>query len=157
MKNGKRCCFARHSDIWENNLPEKIKTAAENLIVNHNVKEFWVGNYGKFDNIAFCAIRELQKVYSDIELDLVIPYLTKDINKNSELYHKKCDNILIADIPQNTPKRFYIKKANEYIVDNSHFLICCIQTSWGGAINTYKYAKRKKLQIFNIAGKTTNE
>ena len=153
MEDIKRCCFAGHGDIWDSNLAEKIKNIAENLIVNYNAKEFWVGNYGKFDAYAATGIRELKKTYSDIELDLVIPYLTKSITEYKELYYKKCDNILIADIPENTPKRFYITKANEYMVSNSDFLICYIQRSWGGAITTYKYAKRKKLKIFNVAEK----
>ena len=63
----------------------------------------------------------------------------------------------VADIPENTPKRFYITKTNEYMVNNSDFLICYIQKSWGGAVTTYKYAKRKKLQIFNIAEKPIDE
>lgn len=151
MEDKKRCCFAGHSDIWDSNLAEKIKSVAEDLILNHNVREFWVGNYGNFDGSAASVIRELQKTYTDVKLDLVIPYLTKSINEYKELYYKKCDNILIADIPENTPKRFHITKANEYMVNNSDFLICYIQRSWGGAITTYKYAKRKNLQIFNIA------
>ena len=151
MEDIKRCCFAGHSDIWDSSLTEKIKSVAEDLIVNHNVREFWVGNYGNFDGSAASVIRELQKTYSDVKLDLVIPYLTKSINEYKELYYKKCDNILIADIPENTPKRFHITKANEYMVNNSDFMICYIQRSWGGAITTYKYAKRKNLQIFNTA------
>lgn len=151
MEDKKRCCFAGHSDIWDSSLAEKIKSVVEDLILNHNVREFWVGNYGNFDGSAASVIRELQKTYTDVKLDLVIPYLTKSINEYKELYYKKCDNILIADIPENTPKRFHITKANEYMVNNSDFLICYIQRSWGGAITTYKYAKRKNLQIFNIA------
>ena len=127
------------------------------MIVNHNVKEFWVGNYGRFDGCSASVIRELQKTYTDIELDLVIPYSTKSINEYKELYYKKCETILVADIPENTPKRFHITKANEYMVNNSDFLICYIQRPWGGAITTYKYAKRKKLQIFNVAERPIEE
>ena len=77
MEDKKRCCFAGHSDIWDSSLAEKIKSVAEDLIVNYNVREFWVGNYGNFDGSAASVIRELQKTYSDVKLDLVIPYLTK--------------------------------------------------------------------------------
>lgn len=157
MEDRKRCCFAGHSDVWDSNLEVKIKNVAEDLIINHNVKEFWVGNYGKFDGYAANVIRELQKTYTNIELDLIIPYVTKSINEYKEIYNKICDNILVADIPENTPKRFHITKANEYMVNNSDFLICYIQKSWGGAITTYKYAKRKKLQIFNIAQRPIEE
>ena len=61
MESIKRCCFAGHSDMWDNNAKERIKRAAENLILNHNVKEFWVGNYGIFDEYSSTIIKELQK------------------------------------------------------------------------------------------------
>lgn len=151
MENIKRCCFCGHSDIWDSGAEEKIKQVAEDLILNHNVKEFWVGNYGNFDSCSATVIKELKKIYTDIRLDLVVPYLTNSINEHKELYYKRFDNILLADIPENTPKRFHITKSNEYMVDNSEFLICYIERSWGGAVKTYKYAKRRKLKIFNIA------
>ncbi len=157
MEDRKKCCFAGHSDIWDSMLEDKIKKVAENLIINCNVKEFQVGNYGKFDSSAATVIRNLQKTYANIKLNLVIPYLTTSINECKELYYKKYDNILMADIPENTPKRFRITKANEYMVNHSDFLICYIQKSFGGAFTTYKYAKRKKLQIINIAERPIEE
>ncbi len=153
MKDIKRCCFAGHNDMLDEGAKQKIKIASENLIVNHNVKEFWVGNYGTFDRCVSSAIRELKKIYSDIKLYLVIPYLTKSINDYKDFYYEKYDGILMADIPQSTPKKFHITKANEYIVNNSDFLICHIERSWGGAFTTYKFAKSKKLEIFNVAQK----
>lgn len=153
MKETKICCFAGHSDVWDNNVKERIKDIAENLIINKNVKEFWVGNYGNFDSYSASAIREIQKTHTDIKLNLVIPYLTKSMCEYGEIYYNKYDNLLLADIPQNTPKRFYTIKTNEYMINNSDFLICNVQRSWGGAIKTYKYAKRKNLQIYNIAEK----
>ncbi len=152
MKKNSRCCFAGHSDIYgTDEIKKKIKQIAENLIVNHNVKEFWVGNYGNFDGCSARAIRELKEKYPNITLELVIPYLTKGVSDYKCLYDKQYDNILIADIPEKTPRRYYITKCNEYIVDNSDYLICYINRSCGGAITTYNYAKRKKKQIFNIA------
>lgn len=146
-----RCCFAGHSDMYNSEAKNKVKKIAEELIVNNSVNEFWVGNYGSFDGCAGKAIRELKEIYPHIELDLVIPYLTKGINEYKELYYQNYDNIIVADIPITTPKRFRIIKANEYMVDNSKFLICYVERSWGGAVKTLGYAKRKKLNIFNIA------
>ena len=80
MEKIKRCCFAGHSDITYNEeIREKIKTIAEDLILNHNVKEFWVGHYGRFDGCCSSVIRELQKTYTDIKLELVI-LLIKNLN-----------------------------------------------------------------------------
>lgn len=156
MKKTLRCCFSGHNEIYDNEVKIKIKNIADRLITEHNVSEFWVGNYGSFDNCAGQAIRELKKIYSHIELDIVIPYLTKSITDYRSLYYENFDNILIADIPINTPKKFCIIKANEYMVDNSDFMICYVEQMWGGAIKTFNYAKRKKIQVINIASNPIN-
>ena len=145
-----RCCFAGHHDVYGENIFDRIKEVAENLIVNYGVNEFWVGNYGGFDGWSASAIRELKMKYSHIELDLVIPYLTEKINENKEQYYKNYDNIIVAEIQANTPKRFHIIKANEFMVDNADFLICYVERSWGGALRTYEYAKRKNKKIYNL-------
>ncbi len=73
------------------------------------------------------------------------------------LYDGKFDNILVADIPENKPKRFHIKECNEYMVRNSDFLICCIDHTWGGAYGTYTFARQKKKTIFNVANNPIKE
>ncbi len=145
-----RCCFAGHSQISDGNVMNEIKNMAEHLITEYGVNEFWVGNYGQFDSYAASAVRELKKSHHNIELNLVIPYLTNKVDQYKEHYYRSYDNILIADIPFNTPKKLHIIKGNEYMVDNCDFLICYIERSYGGAYKTYQYAKRKNLKIFNV-------
>lgn len=151
MRKDTRCCFAGHSNISDSEITDKLQKVAEELVLQYNVNEFWVGNYGEFDGCSAKAVRELKKIYHHIELNLVIPYLTKDINEYKELYYEKYDNILVADIPLITPKRLKIIKANEYMVNNSDFLICYIDHTWGGAFKTFDYARKRKLKIFNVA------
>lgn len=149
----KICCFAGHKDIYDNSIKEKIKEHLITLIEKENVKKFWVGNYGDFDSYSASVVRELKQTYPDITLELVIPYITKEINDYKELYYKSYDCILIADIPASTPARYKIIKANQYMVDNSAYLICCVRRSYGGAARTLEYAKRKNhIKIFNLAG-----
>ena len=152
MDKVKRCCFAGHREVLDGETKNKIKEIAVKLIKGHNVTEFWVGNYGRFDACAALAIRELKDGgYPEIKLNLIIPYLTKEIENHQELYHKNYDKVTVADLPLTTPKKFWIIKANEYMVDNSDFLICYIDHDYGGAYRTYSYAKSKKLEIFNVA------
>ena len=110
-----------------------------------------IGHYGRFDGCCSSVIRELQKTYKDIKLELVIPYITKGINEYRELYYKDYDNILMADIPLNTPQKFQIIKGNEYVVDNCEYVICYVERHYGGAYRTFTYARRKKKEIFNIS------
>ena len=97
-------------------------------------------------------LSKIKEKYADIQLNLVIPYLTSDINEYKELYYEKYDHILMADLPERTPKKFQILKCNEYMVNNSDFIICYVQYSWGGASKTLEYAQKKKhIKIFNLA------
>ena len=124
------------------------------LIEKKNVKTFWVGNYGSFDGYAASVVKELQEKYSDIKLELVIPYLTKEINENKYFYYQKYDSILMADIPESVPARYKIIKTNYYMIDNSAYMVCYVNRSWGGAGKALEYAKKKKdIEIFNLADK----
>ena len=69
------------------------------LIIEENVSEFWVGNYGNFDGLSAKAVRYLKEKHPDIQINLVSPYLTSDIYEYKELYYKKYDHILMADLP----------------------------------------------------------
>lgn len=145
MKN-KICCFAGHSEIYDNEIKQKISKAASYLIETKGVNSFLVGNYGQFDNYALESLAKLKETYQNIEINIVIPYLT-----NNTYNLKKCDNVVIANIPENTPRRLQIIKANEYMVNKSEYLICYVKYSWGGASMTYNYAKSKKKTIYNLA------
>lgn len=149
----KICCFAGHSKLYNSDeIYHNLVNLIEKLITEENVSEFWVGNYGSFDWLSAKAVRSLKEKYPAIKLNLVIPYLTSDINENRELYYRNYDHILMADLPERTPKRFQILKCNEYMVNNSDFIICYVQYSWGGAAKTMEYAQKKKhIKIFNIA------
>ena len=141
-----RCSFAGHSEIHNQNLVETIKIKGKELITEYGVNEFWVGHYGDFDHYAAKAIRELKQEY-DIELVLVIPYLTKEIEEYKEEYYRNFDAVLMGDVPEKTPNKLKIIKANQYMVNESEYLICYVKNSWGGAAKTLEYAKRKKKNI----------
>jgi len=146
----KICCFTGHSDIYEDmtNLKNRIRQTAEELILKQGVTEFWCGNYGAFDRLSASAVRSLKQRYG-IKLCLVIPYITKEIEDHKEHY-TDFDEIIIADIPENTPKRFFITKNNQYMVNCSDFLISYVRHDWGGAAQTLGYAGKKDIQIIKL-------
>lgn len=145
----KRCCFAGHSEIYNDFIKKEIENNITKLIIQKNIYSFWVGNYGQFDRYCVSVLLKLKEKYPYITLDLIIPYLTKQIIENQYMY-QSFDNIIIADIPQNTPRKIQIIKTNEYMVKNSDILLCYINHTWGGAFKTMEYAKNKHLEICNI-------
>lgn len=149
----KICCFAGHSQLYcYDDIYKKCLSVIDNLISTENIYEFWVGNYGDFDKLASKAVRELKEKNKEIKLNLIIPYLTTEINQYKELFYKNYDNILIADIPENSPKKIQIIKSNQYMINSSHILVCYVKHSYGGALKTLEYAiKQNKIQIINLA------
>ncbi|MBE7026808.1 MAG: DUF1273 family protein [Ruminococcaceae bacterium] len=151
----KICCFSGHGKIsYTDDVYEKLINLIEDLITNENVSEFWVGNYGNFDRLCAHAVRSLKQKHLSLTLNLIIPYVTNSINEYKQQYQKNYDNILIADISERTPRKLQILKCNEYMVDNSDFMICYVEYFFGGAGKVLEYAKRKKnIKIFNLSGK----
>lgn len=145
-----RCCFAGHSKLYDSTIIDRVVDTARSLIVEYGVTDFWVGNYGSFDAYAASAVRKLKTEYPQINLSLVIPYLTQEINEYREDYYKNYDSIIMADIPENTPRNLKIIKANEFMVNESDFLICYVNNSWGGAAKTMNYGKRKNIEVINL-------
>lgn len=67
----------------------------------------------------------------------------------SRLYKEMFDKIIYPEI-ENVPKRFAILKRNEYMVNESNFLIAYVRYP-GGALKILEYAeKRRKIKIINI-------
>jgi len=147
----KKCCFFGHSRLYNTEeLQKKLYQTIEKLILENNIKDFWVGNYGAFDRIVAGILNELKKVYS-IRIELIIPYLTREIINNKDFYNRFFDSVFVADIPITTHFKNKIPKTNEYMVDSSEYLICFVNKEWGGAAKTLKYAEKKNKIIINIA------
>ena len=145
--------FAGHSSLGDRDkIYADTVNQIEKLIIEENVSQFRVGHYGDFDFLCARAVRYLKEKYPHIHLDLLIPYVTANIRDLKLYYNENYDSITVAEIPENTPKRFYISKCNEYMVDTSDFLICYVKHDWGGAYRTLQSAKRKKhIKIYNLA------
>lgn len=98
-----------------------------------------------FDRLSAKTVFEMKCKYPYIKNELVIPYLDY-LNYNSSIF----DEVIYPDL-----ENYYFKKAiimrNQYLVEHSQYAICYVKYSYGGAIQTYQYAKRKGLYLFNLA------
>lgn len=148
----KICCFAGHGKLTcKDDINNELFYTCHELIFDYGVREFWVGKYGNFDSLAANTVRLLKELFPDVKLVLVIPYLTKSIEEYKEEYYRSYDSIIMADIPYGTPKQYQILKCNEFMVNNSNYLIAYVNYSFGGAAKTLAYAKRKKhINITNL-------
>ena len=146
-----RCCFAGHSNCdCGSEICKKLTSTIEKLITEENITEFYVGNYGDFDRTSASVLTKIKQTYPHIKIFLVIPYLTKSAEEKADRF----DDLTIFEIPQSTPRKLKIIKTNEAMINHCDILVCYINRTWGGAIKTFQYAKRKNKTIINLADKS---
>lgn len=119
------------------------------LIENHEVDTFYSGGMGDFDGMCESVVRELKKEYTKIKLYLILPYMVKSLNNAPEYYKYNYDDVIIPDMGDIHYKRA-IPERNKWIVDNSDYIICLINRTYGGAYTTYKYAKNSNVTVIDV-------
>lgn len=114
------CCFAGHNKVYDEEIKTKLREVCKRLITQKGVNEFWVGNYGCFDEMCAAVIADLKKKYA-VKLCLIIPYLTAEIVKDNTAIKEKYDEISVAGGTENSPYKYKILKTNEYMIEKAHF------------------------------------
>lgn len=147
----KICSFIGHKDLFiTDTLLENIRNTIIDLIENENIKDFYCGGYGNFDNTIASLLKELESTYN-IKSYLVTPYINPLVEKKLK-YIERCniyDEIIYPEL-ENIPLKFAIKKRNEWIVDHSDIIVTYVDHNWGGAATTLNYAKKKNKQIIRL-------
>ena len=155
----KKVCFIGHRHIYNyKEIREKLYNIVKEEI-NNGCKFFTMGTHGEFDEMALSVCRELRKIYTDIEIEVVItsfktiePIIDHDPFFGDEKYIPYSDvKTTMYDIEEEHYKR-KIVVSNQQMIDNCDTLICYVNSkrNYGGAIMAYNYAKKKGLQMVNL-------
>ena len=139
------CTFIGHRDTPDNIKPVLKNTIIE-LIENHSVNEFYVGNHGNFDSMVLSVLKEISKIFPHISYTEVLPYMPQ----NKELC-KDYSHTLYPDVLENTPPKFAIKKSNYWMIEKSDFLICYVNNKLTNAYDYLAKAVKKKKIVINLA------
>ena len=142
--------FCGHSNFsFDNTVKEKLKELLLQEIRKNPACKFYLGGYGDFDSLCLNILKEIKADFPAIELLFITPYLNDNYSKlePAKLYY---DGIIYPPL-ENVPRRFCISKRNEWMVDEADLVIAFVKYSWGGAAKTLEYAKRKKVEFFNLA------
>lgn len=150
MSHGISCFFIGHREANERLLP-RLEWEINRLIVEENVRYFYVGVYGGFDRIAAAAVKHAKQKYPDITLMLVLPY------HPAERAVPKLDGFDGTYHPEgleNTPRRYAIVRTNRIMVDTCDWLVCYVRHGASNSRNLLEYAQRRAnkrlIQIKNI-------
>lgn len=145
------CIFCGHSRLYGQTdlVKEKCLTVVEELIVSGIADCFLIGNYGDFDSIAASVCLTLKRKYLQISVNLVLPYYRPHLDEYDKERYARYDSVITPELEE-TPHRYRIIKANEYMVDQADTVIAFVRYD-GGAAKTLAYAQRRKKQIINLA------
>lgn len=145
----KICCFAGHANIFEKEKVKlKLKKEIVNLIEKENTTTFYSGGKGDFDWLCAHVVNELRENYPFIKSYLILAYMPKEKDGHKDEALGLFDGTIYPDL-EKIPRRLAILKRNEWMINNSDFLIAYVEHNWGGAAKTLEYAKKKKDIIIN--------
>lgn len=142
-------CFCGHSKLYSSydSIRAKCLEIVRGLIAK-GADSFLIGDYGDFDGLAASVCLALKKDYPNIEVCLVLPYYRPHIDDYTQQRYNRFDSVITPAL-ENTPYRYRIIKANQYMVDQADIVIAYVR-SGGGAAKTMEYAQKKRKTIINL-------
>ena len=138
------CTFFGHREC-----PDLIKTKLRkvliDLITNHGVDMFYVGNQGRFDAIVRSVLRGLKKEDPQLNYAVVLAYMP---GKKTE-YDDYSDTMLPEGIEFVHP-HYAISWRNNWMLKQSNYVVTYITHSWGGAAQYAQKAMRAKKRMIKL-------
>lgn len=137
----KSCTFFGHRDAREDIKPI-LRSVVIDLIENHGVDRFYVGNNGNFDGMVYALLAELSTTYP-ISYTIVLAYLPRN---------DLCDtrHTLLPEGIERVPPRFAIMWRNKWMIDHSDYVVTHVKYNCGGAAECKAMAESKGKKIINI-------
>ena len=139
------CTFFGHRECPDSVIT-KLWEVLVDLIENHEVDMFFVGNQGQFDAMVRSTLRELKKVYPQTEYAVVLAYMP---GKQTE-YDDYSDTMLPEGIESVHP-HYAISWRNNWMLKQSDYVVTYITHSWGGAYQFVRKAKSSQKTVVNIS------
>ena len=140
----KTCCFFGHREVTHN-IREKLTAIIERLITEEGVTEFYVGNQGQFDSTVYSVLKELKGKYPHIRYTVILAYMPDEHIK--EVYG---EDTLFPDGMESVPKKFAISKRNDWMIQQSGFVVCYVYKITSGAAKFREKAAKKGLRIIDV-------
>ncbi len=135
------CTFFGHKDAPQS-ISEQVENTIIDLIKNRDATEFYVGNHGNFDKMAYHALKRVHKIYPNIRYSVVIAYLSD----SSEKY----DSTVFPEGIENVPLRYAISYRNKWMENHADIIIAFVTHSYGGAAKFVDHAQKQGKEIVYI-------
>ena len=129
------CTFFGHRFVHDKIEPT-LRSTLIDLIENHDVKRFYVGNHGSFDAIVRRVLRDLSFTYS-ITYYVVIAYLPEKNNQD-------CSDTILPEGIETVPKRFAISYRNKWMLERSDYVVTYVVHQIGSGAAQFKELAEKQ-------------
>ena len=141
------CTFFGHRDC-PSSIEPKLREVLIDLIENHAVDVFYVGQQGAFDRIVRSVLKELLSIYPHIRYAVVLERLPL---KRDEFDSLDYSDTMLPESIETVPPRFAISWRNKWMLKRSDYVVTYITHSWGGAAQFTESAQRQNKQVINLA------
>lgn len=131
------CTFFGHRDCPEFIYPQLVYFIRE-LVLNNNVRHFYVGTQGNFDNLAYRALKELQDTFQEVIVFRVLAYKPRGNSIPDSMLPEGIEAI---------PPKYAIPWRNRWMISRSDYVITYVTRDYGGAA---KFEKEAVLQGRNV-------
>lgn len=144
---GKICAFFGHRDC-PHSIKSKLRDTLINLIEDHAVDMFYVGNQGAFDAMAHIVLQELSTKYPHINYAVVLYRLPPS---PTSLYPTDCIDTMLPEGIESVPPRFAIAWRNNWMLRQADFVVTYITHTWGGAAKFANKAVHQRKTVINLS------
>ena len=152
MQLGKCCSAFGHSNFYAN-VYDVLQNTISTLVREQEVTVFMTGGMGNFDAMFCRTVREIKVQNREVQLILVKPYFSNELNTNREYYNTYFDDVVIPNELLGVHYKSAIQKRNRWMVDRSEFVIAGVYRDFGGAFKTIQYASKAGKKVIDILKK----
>ena len=146
------CTFFGHRDC-PSSIKPKLCEVLVDLIENHLVDMFYIGQQGAFDAMVRSVLKELVVVYPHINYAVVLERMPP---KREAFDTRDYSDTMFPEGIETVHPRFAISWRSKWMIKQSDYVVTYITHSWGGAAQFAEMAARKEKAVISIC-KTNND
>ena len=140
------CTFFGHHDCPAE-VKSKLREILIDLIENHSVDVFYIGNKGAYDRMVRAVLRELAQEYAHIHYAVVLERIP---GKRDEDIPEDYSDTMLPEGIEEVPPRFAIVWRNKWMLRQSDYVVTYVTHSWGGAAQFTEMAERQKKTVIHL-------
>ena len=140
------CTFFGHRDC-PSSIKPKLREVLIDLIENHAVDMFYVGQQGAFDAIVRSVLKELASIYPHVNYAVVLDRIPQKRDRFDTL---DLSDTMFPEGIESVHPRFAISWRNRWMLKHTDYVITYVIHSWGGAAQFAELAEKQKKIIVSI-------